>query len=239
MPNTEYSKSWRSFRPKERKLNKQGTQLTNLLTLFRITTSSEPIQSTQTYCSVITLHPVEHPEDISSQLLSSSGPQDLIRWVQMLLCKEGFFLSALLRWNFSAVGYTVANRASIGWMWISLIFFVWNIEQSICYALLSLNMVTISRIIHAFWLVLSYGQLEEKRKDDVTANNILLLNLIKQIDSVLLWVCIVIDHRRSQNVVKHRWHTRLRVIGPFCPYHMLTSFLIYYEQTQGNMESIC
>ena len=65
------------------------------------------------------------------------------------------------------------------------------------------------------WLVLSYGLLEEKRKDDVTANNILLLYLIKQIDSVLLWVCIVIDHRRSQNVVKHRWHTRLRLIGPF------------------------
>ena len=89
------------------------------------------------------------------------------------------------------------------------------------------------------WLVLSYGLLEEKRKDDVTANNILLLYLIKQIDSVLLWVCIVIDHKRSQNVVKHRWHTRLRVIGPFCPYHMLTSFSIYYEQTHGNMEFIC
>ena len=118
-------------------------------------------------------------------------------------------------------------------------FLVWNIEQSICCTLLSLNIVIISRIIHAFWLVLSYGQLEEKRKDDVTANNILLLNLIKQIDSVLLWVCIVIDHRRSQNVVKHRWHTRLRVIGPFCPYHMLTSFSIYYEQTHGNMEFIC
>ena len=69
--------------------------------------------------------------------------------------------------------------------------------------MLLLNIVIISRIIHAFWLVLSYGLLEEKRKDDVTANNILLLYLIKQIDSVLLWVCIVIDHRRSQNVVKH------------------------------------
>ena len=87
----------RPFILKSEKLNKQGTQLTNLLPPFRITTSSKPIQSMQTYCSVITLHPAEHPEDISFQLLSSSGPQDLIRWIQILHCKEGCFLSALLR----------------------------------------------------------------------------------------------------------------------------------------------
>ena len=57
--------------------------------------------------------------------------------------------------------------------------------------------------------------MEDKRIDDVTRNNILLLYLRKQIDPVFLWVCIVRDHRRSQNVVKHWWHTGLRLIGPF------------------------
>ena len=96
-----------------------------------------------------------------------------------------------------------------------LLFFDWNIEQSIYCTLLSLNIFIISRIIYVFWSVLSYGIMEDKCIDDVTRNNILLLYLRKQIDPVFLWVCIVRDHRRSQNVVKHWWHTRLRLIGPF------------------------
>ena len=48
---------------------------------------------------------------------------------------------------------------------------------------------------------------------------------IKQIDSMLPWVCSVIDHRTR----------RLRLV---C--HILTSSVIYItEQTYGNMEPIC
>ena len=58
---------------------------------------------------------------------------------------------------------------------------------------------------------------------------------IKQIDSMLPWVCSVIDHRGRQNVVKttvtHSPATRVPLL---CFYDILTSSL-----THGNMESIC
>ncbi len=43
---------------------------------------------------------------------------------------------------------------------------------------------------------------------------------IKQIDSILPWVCSVIDHRRRQNVV---WTS----VPFFCSYNILTSSVIY------------
>ena len=46
---------------------------------------------------------------------------------------------------------------------------------------------------------------------------------IKQIDSMLPWVCSVIDHRGRQNVVK----TTVTVPLP-CFYDILTSSVIYY-----------
>ena len=54
-------------------------------------------------------------------------------------------------------------------------------------------------------------------------------NCIKQIDSMLLRVCSVIDHRGRQNVVKTSV-TRLPVacVPLFCFYHILTSSVIYY-----------
>ena len=63
---------------------------------------------------------------------------------------------------------------------------------------------------------------------------------IKQIDSMLPWVCSVIDHRGRQNVVKTSVTHSLTARGALhCFYHILTSSVICYVQTHGNMESIC
>ena len=57
--------------------------------------------------------------------------------------------------------------------------------------------------MHAFWLVLAYDLLEERLIDDVIIKTffppyILILYYIKQIDSKLLCVCSVIDHREME-----------------------------------------
>ena len=52
---------------------------------------------------------------------------------------------------------------------------------------------------------------------------------IKQKDSMLLWVCSVIDHRRLQNVIKTSvTHSTAACVPLLCFYHILTSSLIYY-----------
>ena len=67
----------------------------------------------------------------------------------------------------------------------------------------------ISSVMHAFWLVLTYDLLEDRRIDDVIIKTFLILYYIKQIDSKLPCVCSVIDHRGHQNVVRtKKWHTR-------------------------------
>ena len=56
--------------------------------------------------------------------------------------------------------------------------------------------------IHAFWLALTCDLLDDKHMDDVTIKNIFFFYPIKQIDSMLLQVCTVINQRRRENVVK-------------------------------------
>ena len=52
---------------------------------------------------------------------------------------------------------------------------------------------------------------------------------IKQIDSMLLCVCSVIDHRRRQNVVSTSvTHSATPRVPLFCSYHIFTSSVIYY-----------
>ena len=52
---------------------------------------------------------------------------------------------------------------------------------------------------------------------------------IKQIDSILPWVCSVIDHRGRQNVVKTSVTHSPAARGPLlCFYHILMSSVIYY-----------
>ena len=52
---------------------------------------------------------------------------------------------------------------------------------------------------------------------------------IKQKDSMLLWVCSVINHRRRQNVIKTSvTHSTAACVPLLCFYHILTSSLIYY-----------
>ena len=60
--------------------------------------------------------------------------------------------------------------------------------------------------MHAFWLVLTYDLVEDRRIDDVIIKTffpyILILYYIKQIDFKLPCVCSVVDNRGRQNVVR-------------------------------------
>ena len=52
---------------------------------------------------------------------------------------------------------------------------------------------------------------------------------IKQVDSMPPWVCSVIDHRLSQNVVRtKKKHTRRSRAFHWRCYHILTSSVVYY-----------
>lgn len=48
----------------------------------------------------------------------------------------------------------------------------------------------ISWILHRFWL--SSGLSEDRCTEELNINNLLLIHYIKQIDSMLLWICTVI-----------------------------------------------
>ena len=54
--------------------------------------------------------------------------------------------------------------------------------------------------MHAFWLVIKIYLLDDRRKDHATINKIFLCYHIKQTDLMLLWVCIVMDHKKCHNV---------------------------------------
>ena len=83
--------------------------------------------------------------------------------------------------------------------------------------------------MHAFWLVLTYDLLEDRRIDDVIIKTFLILSYIKQIDSELQCVCSVIDHRGRQNVVRTSvTHSAAPHVPLFCSYHILTSSVTYY-----------
>ena len=78
--------------------------------------------------------------------------------------------------------------------------------------------------MYAFWLVLTYDQLEDRRIDDFIIKTffpyILILYYIKQIDSKF---CSVIDHRGRVTSVTHLAAPRVLL---FCSYHILTSSVI-------------
>ena len=64
----------------------------------------------------------------------------------------------------------------------------------------------------------------QKRCYDINA-----YHCMKQIDSMLPWVYLIIDHRWRQNVIKTmKWHTGRRRVCHWCFYHILTSSVIYY-----------
>ena len=82
----------------------------------------------------------------------------------------------------------------------------------------------ISSVMRAFWLVLPYDLWKDRCIDDIIKTffpYILILYYIKQIDSKLLCVCSVIDHRGCQNVVRTSvTHSAV----PRVPLFVLTTF---------------
>ena len=83
--------------------------------------------------------------------------------------------------------------------------------------------------MHAFWLVLTYDLLEDRRIDDLIIKTFLILYYIKQIDSKLPCVYSVIDHRGRQNMVRTSvTHSAAPRVPLFCTYHILTSSVICY-----------
>ena len=95
---------------------------------------------------------------------------------------------------------------------------------------ISITNYIISPVIHAFWLVLTYDLLKDRRIDDVIIKIFfLILYYIKQIDSKLSCVCSVVDHRGRKNVVRASvTHSAAPRVPLFFSYHILTSFVIYY-----------
>lgn len=87
----------------------------------------------------------------------------------------------------------------------------------------------------------TYDLLEDKQVADINNSNILLYYCIRQLNSILIWICAVtvIDHRKCQNVVRtsvtHLAVPRVSLV--------LTTFWYYLwstsEQTYSNMEFIC
>ena len=77
--------------------------------------------------------------------------------------------------------------------------------------------------MHAFWLVLTYDLLEDRRINDV---------IIKTFFNSLLYKTNrfpVIDHRGRQNVVRTSvTHSAAPRVPLFCSYHILTSSVINY-----------
>ena len=97
--------------------------------------------------------------------------------------------------------------------------------------------------MHAFWLVLTYDLLEDRRIDDVIVKTffpyILILYFIKQIDSNLPCICSVIDHRGRQNVVKTSvTHSAAPRVPLFCSYHILTSSVISTQRSGKTLDLI-
>jgi len=91
----------------------------------------------------------------------------------------------------------------------------------------------ICQIILAFWLVLTYDQLEDRRIDDVI-NIFLFLYYIKQIDSMFPCICSVVDHRRCQNVVRTSvTHSVITLCATFLflP-HLMSSVINYWTDAQ-------
>ena len=58
---------------------------------------------------------------------------------------------------------------------------------------------------------------------------------MKQLDSMLLWVCSIIDHRRRLNVVKSHYYGHLLIIAVYCPPHRLwvPMSLLYNSRYNG------
>lgn len=93
--------------------------------------------------------------------------------------------------------------------------------------------------MQAFWSVITYELLEDKHKNNITINNILLICYTKQRDSMLVQICMVIT-----GYVKMWWSIsdatycdlvcHFKILTTFC--HKLWSIT---EQKYSNMESIC
>ena len=68
----------------------------------------------------------------------------------------------------------------------------------------------ISWILHRFWLILTNDLLEDRCTEELNINNLLLIHYIKQIDSMLLWICTVIVNEDTLNCILNRcrgtWH---------------------------------
>ena len=67
------------------------------------------------------------------------------------------------------------------------------------------------------------------RQAVVFSSLFIILFCIKQIDSILPWVCSAEDYRRHQNVVKTSLtHSPLAHVSLLCFYHNVMSSVIYY-----------
>ena len=93
-----------------------------------------------------------------------------------------------------------------------------------------------SQIILALWLVPTYDLLKDRRIDDIINILVRFLYHFKQVDSMLLCISSVIirSQKRPSKCGKNISDPQLLPCVPlFCPYHILTSSVIYYWTDTG------
>ena len=98
------------------------------------------------------------------------------------------------------------------------------------------------------WSLVGVKVLKNRNRDPITIEKILLLNCIKQIYFVLLWVCSVVNHRKCQNRVRTKYGQLaapcvplFRCIGELCLLVMYIpwSFVLLWYEFQGSYYLIC
>ena len=87
----------------------------------------------------------------------------------------------------------------------------------------------ISSVMHAFWLVLTYDLLEDRRIDDVIIKTFFNSLLYKTNRSQVAVRLFSIDHRGRRNVVRTSvTHSAAPRVPLFCSYCILSSSVVYY-----------
>ena len=75
----------------------------------------------------------------------------------------------------------------------------------------------------------TYDLFEDRLVYDITNSNILLYYYIKQLNFMLQWICAIIDHRKSQNVVRTSvTHSAVPREPLICSDHILILSVIYF-----------
>jgi len=99
-----------------------------------------------------------------------------------------------------------SENQKIMWLKLESFYFTWQVNWPRTWTPFAAQWILwhyiICRIILTFWLVLTYDLSEDRRIDNVINMSFLVPYYIKQVDSMLLFVCSLRDHSKRQNEVR-------------------------------------